>query len=213
MVIAPSCARNVPGLCIATRRRANRGGNDALDGIGGRGVDLRVKQVLGRRLRRGGIVECVEAVRHVDAEPAGRQLLAEADPPDRVGDQRRAQGDLGDQLWPGGQGGADLDEGCRHPGRQPGAVHHAQRVGDLVLAGQFGQLGQVDIAEQAVQDRPLRLEVEPLDVQQAAVAGGHQDGHTSRARRLADQDLGVQRVAFLDDECRHRREIRRRTPR
>ena len=141
----------------------------------------------------------VEAVCDVDADPAGRQFLAETDSSNRFGHQRRAQCDLADQLWPGGQGVSDLDQGCGHPWRQSCAVHHAEGIWNLVLARQLRQLREVHVAQQAMQDLPLWLHIEALDVQEAAVAGGHQDRDTSLTRGLADKDLGVQRVAFLHE--------------
>ena len=51
-----------------------------------------------------------------------------------------------------------------------------------------------------MQDPPLRLQIEPFHVQGAAVTGGHQNRDAPCPRRLADQNLGVERVALLDQD-------------
>ncbi len=57
----------------------------------------------------------------------------------------------------------------------------------------------IHIAEQAVQDRPLRLQVEPLHVQGRGRWSPSGPG-CGVPRGLADKHFGVQRVAFLDDD-------------
>ena len=64
-----------------------------------------------------------------------------------------------------------------------------------------------------MQDLPLRLQIEPFHVQGAAVAGGHQNRDASRPRRLADEDLGVERVALLHEDVDAVEEPLRPTPR
>src|SRR6185437_8528082 len=64
---------------------------------------------------------------------------------------------------------------------------------------QAGQHLGGDPREQVVEDGPCRLQVEPFDVEQAAVAGLHDDGDPLAAGHLTDPDLHVDGVAFLDD--------------
>ena len=66
--------------------------------------------------------------------------------------------------------------------------------------GRPAEIREVQVAEQAVQNLPVRLEVEPFDVQRAAVAGGHQHRDAPGARDLANKHLGVERIAFLDED-------------
>ena len=75
-----------------------------------------------------------------------------------------------------------------------------RRTRNLLPIGKAGEAGDVCIAKQAVQDGPLRLQVEPLDVDQAAVAGCHQNGESTGPRSLANQGFNVQRIAFLDND-------------
>jgi len=58
----------------------------------------------------------------------------------------------------------------------------------------------VHAGEQPVEDGTLRLEIEPLDVEHAAIAGLHHDRDPPIARGLSDKELHIERVAFLDDE-------------
>src|SRR5690349_14774966 len=106
------------------------------------------------------LVDAVEAAWDVDAYPPRGELLAQTDSPDGLADQSSALGDFGDHLRPRGQGGSDLDKRCGHPRRELCAVHHPQCVGNFVLTGQPGEIYEVEVAEQAVQDLPVGFQVE-----------------------------------------------------
>ena len=51
-----------------------------------------------------------------------------------------------------------------------------------------------------MQDRPLRLEVEPFHVDQAPIAGRHQHRNPPRPRPLSHDRLHVQRITFFDND-------------
>src|SRR5271156_1408553 len=51
-----------------------------------------------------------------------------------------------------------------------------------------------------MQDGPVGFEVETLNIEDAAVACLHQYGDAALARRLAHEELDVERVALLDNQ-------------
>src|SRR3546814_1435959 len=66
-----------------------------------------------------------------------------------------------------------------------------KRIRHLLGALQVAKLRGVDATDEAVQQRAGSVEVEPLHIEQAAVAGGHQHGNASGPGDLANQHLGV----------------------
>ena len=81
---------------------------------------------------------------------------------------------------------------------------------DLLLGREATELNRRDIAEQPVERRPIRREVEALHVEHPAVAGGHDHGPACGARVLAQPDLHLQVVALVHDHVGARDEVRDR---
>jgi hypothetical protein len=146
-------------------------------------------------VRRGG--EGVEVDRHVDADATRRQVLPAPEAAHRSRHRRRTEVDVTAELRPGGERLVDLGHGRRHPARQLARLEEAQDVRHLVGGRQAGQLARADVAEEAVEERALGLEVEALDVEQPTVTRLHQHRHPGPAGRLPHQELEVERVALL----------------
>jgi hypothetical protein len=56
------------------------------------------------------------------------------------------------------------------------------------------------IAQQPVEDRTVRFEVETLDVEHAAIARLHDHRYLTIAGRFTHEELHVERVALFNDE-------------
>ena len=76
----------------------------------------------------------------------------------------------------------------------------AQHVCHLFPAGHPGQKVEVKLTEQSVQDRALRFLVEPLDVDDAAVAGSHHHRNSALAGPDTQHCFHRQVVTFLDGD-------------
>ena len=131
-------------------------------GVGGGFVEIEV------RIGKG-----VEGLFDIEPGAARTQRPAQADPAHRRRDTGRAEHHIAAELRPAVQGLAHLDQAARHPGGQIARAEQPHDIGCLVPGGQAAQLGGGDIAEQAVEGLPPRFEVETFDIEQAAVAGFH----------------------------------------
>ena len=168
------------------------------DGGEFRGTDTRRDLDVGScRDRHFGFAEMIQSPPDVDAGSPRVKSLTQADPANRLCQRRCAEVDVGGQLRPRRQGPVDLYQRRGGPWREPLGVEMPQDVWDLLAAAHPGKQPRVDFAEQSVEDGALRLKVEAFDVDQAAIAGGHQHGDAAAARGLAHDCLHVQRVAFL----------------
>ena len=124
-----------------------------------------------RRHARGAarLAETVQRLVQIDPHPAGGESLAAAEPAHRGGHGGPAQLDVAGELGPGGHGAVDLDHGGRHPGGQVSGLQDAHDVRRLVVRGQATQRDRRHVPEQSVEQQPVGLEVEPLDVEEPAV--------------------------------------------
>ena len=143
---------------------------------------------------------------------------AQAEPPDRRGGGRRAERDLARQLRPSGdRSGPPRTATPRRATTTSRAPSSRTTYGAFSAVRQAGQLATSPCRRR----RPwkigsVRLEVEALDVENAAVARLHDHRDAPFARRLADEELHVERVALLDDEVEPVEEpveVLRRAPR
>jgi hypothetical protein len=127
-------------------------------------------------------------------------VLAEENPPADVGGDRAAERDTRRQLRPAADGLLDLRERRSHPCAHAVLVHDREEEGDLVLGLEPAQLVGAHRADQSVEDRAVRLEIESLHVEQATIARVHDHGDPVSARTLPDHHLHVEIVTFLDQE-------------
>ena len=65
----------------------------------------------------------------------------------------------------------------------------------------------IQIAQQTVEDRSGGLQIEPFDIYQATVACCHQNRQPQGTCGLADEDLHVERVTFLDNDIQSCKEF------
>src|SRR5271165_1174657 len=80
-------------------------------------------------------------------------------------------------------------------------------MGNLVPVGQAGKPRGIDIAQQAVEEGSLRLEVVSLDIDETAVAGCHEQRQSPVTGGFANEDLHVQGVALFDDDVQSVKEL------
>src|SRR5438045_381649 len=73
-------------------------------------------------------------------------------------------------------------------------------MGNLVATAQARECGGVYIAQQPVQDGARVVEVVALDVGKATVTRRHQHRNTPCPRGFTNEDLDVQRIAFLHND-------------
>ena len=71
---------------------------------------------------------------------------------------------------------------------------------NFVLPRQAGESCAIQIAQQTVEDRSGGLQIEPFDIYQATVACCHQNRQPQGTCGLADEDLHVERITFLDND-------------
>ena len=205
----------VPRLDVAARRGEHRVLDDAQD-LGGHVVDairvhlsrLRVRGGLGGQRRCAGRRRAVVALLQIDEAAPRWQGLAEHKRPDRHRRARAAEDDVACELRPRRQRRAHLDHARRHPRREQVGVEelqHDRRSGTRpprpsALPAGRSTSSEVMPVHAPVQQRAVRLEVEALDVEHAAVARLHDHGQAQLARALAQQDLHGDAVAFVDHD-------------
>nr|WP_276602898.1 hypothetical protein [Nannocystis pusilla] len=124
--------------------------------------------------------------------------LPEVHAPDDVGGRTTAVDDARAELRPGLDGRLDLDHRGDHAARHGALADDLEHVGDLLLRGEVGDPLGLDVADEAVEDRPRRLEVEALDVDERAVAGLHQHRDLVQPRGEPQLELDVDAVALVD---------------
>ena len=151
-------------------------------------------------LRQRRLVEPIERTADVEAGPARRQVFAQSDSAHGLGDRGRSRRHITGYLWPRRQCAVDLQQRRGTARRQLLGVEEAQHVRNLLPARHPRQRGRIHLAQQAVQDRPLRLEVEPFHVDQAPIAGRHQHRNPPGPRPLSHDRLHVQRITFFDND-------------
>ena len=163
------------------------------------GAGLRGGGWAGGRRRERRLAPVGGQLVEIGVEAPGGGELAERDPAHGVGHHRAAERDVGRELRPRGDALLDLDHRGRRPVGEARRVEDADHVRDLLLGRQAAERGRGDVAEQPVERRPLRLEVEALDVEHPAMARGHDHRQARGARVLAQAHLHLQVVALVDD--------------
>ena len=138
----------------------------------------------------------------VDVVAARLAPLAQQDAPGGVGDDGAAEHHCRRQLRPAAQRAAVLADRRRQLGADRVAIDHLHDQRDALLRGQPVQILRADSGQPTVEQRPAWLEVEPLDVEQAAVAGVHEDRDPPRSCVLTCGYLDVGRIAFLDEQVK-----------
>ncbi len=194
--------RDSPRLRVPAGRGPDSRCSDDVDDVGVDGLDV---VIAGGRLRASAVGGCgIDEVRQrlvdVQTYPPGREGVAQPYTLDCSRDGRCAEQDVPGQLRPGGQGLAYLDQGGRAPGRKLSCLNDFQDIGHLLATAQGCQATQVGLAEQPVQDRSAGILVEPFDIDQTAVATGHQNWHAAGPRRFPHEELDVEGVALFDDD-------------
>ena len=102
---------------------------------------------------------------------------------------------------------SDFDQRRRTTRREPLTVKNIEYVGQLIPGSQSTELYGIDIAQQTMQYRSPGFDVVALDIDKAPVAGRHQHGNATGARRLPQQYFDVQRVGLLDDHIKAVQEL------
>nr|WP_251072628.1 hypothetical protein [Streptomyces sp. ISL-43] len=157
-----------------------------------------------RRGRRGGRSVGLRAVayelRRVDEEAARGGELPEQDTAGGVGEHSGAQGHPRGELGPRGEGVPDLHQRGGHALREVLRAEDPQDVGHLLADRQPLEVGGRHTVDQAVQQGPVRFEVEAFHVQHAALVGLHQHRDPVRPGTLTGEDLDVEVVAFFDEQ-------------
>ena len=170
-------------------RRAERGQRTRSHGV----IAGRLRDA--RRLTDGAL--------EVHVRPAGGERQAQREPPHRDRDAGAAEDDVAGQLRPRGDRAVHLEHGCREARGHERGIHDPEHdpgpplTGGKVLAVHPTDILRSHPAGQAMEQRQVRMQVEPLHVQHAPVARLHQHGEAALAGTLADEELQVERVALV----------------
>ena len=150
--------------------------------------------VIHRQLR---LVELIEPTDDVNARPARPQRLTHSDPAHGLGNRRRSQDHIAGQLWPRRKRAVEFNRRRRQAWRQLFSLEKTQQVRNHFPATHLREAREIQFAQQTVQDRTFRLQVETFDVHQAAIAGCHQHRNPTRAGAFSHDGLDVQRIGLL----------------
>ena len=156
-----------------------------------------------RFVNRSGLLRWREAVQHVvevNANPPRTELRSEHEATHRGRDCGAAQDHVTAQLGPCAHGPFYLDQTGRHPRRDSSSINDRHHIRNLLLGRQSPYRVRREVPHKTVQHRPIRVEIEPLHIQQTEIRGLHQHWHPSSARLVAHRQLHVQAVAFLDED-------------